>query len=93
MSAAPVLEPMAAPRQCEQTGLSIPECCCRHCCEAQLRRYAPQLGCPSPAGQAGPPAAAGAPSGPIWAVGDFAAQLGITTVQLAERAYASEVPR
>jgi hypothetical protein len=31
--------------------------------------------------------------GPVWTVGDFAAQLGITTVQLAERAYASEVPR
>ncbi len=43
MSAAPVLAAMAAPRRCEQTGLSIPECCCRRCCEAQMHRYAPDL--------------------------------------------------
>lgn len=42
MSAAPVLGTMAK-RRCAHTGLSIPECCCRHCCEAQLRRYAPWL--------------------------------------------------
>lgn len=28
---------------CAHTGLTIPECCCRYCCEAQLRRYAPEL--------------------------------------------------
>jgi hypothetical protein len=42
MSAAPVLGAMTK-RRCTHTGLSIPECCCRHCCEAQLRRYAPEL--------------------------------------------------
>jgi len=42
MSAAPVLGAMTE-RRCAHTGLSIPECCCRHCCEAQLRRYAPWL--------------------------------------------------
>lgn len=29
--------------RCRHTGVTIPECCCRHCCEAQLRRYAPWL--------------------------------------------------
>jgi hypothetical protein len=42
MSAPSVLEAMAEPQQCPHTGLSIPECCCRRCCEALLRRYAPQ---------------------------------------------------
>lgn len=29
--------------RCMHTGVTIPECSCRHCCEAQLRRYAPWL--------------------------------------------------
>jgi len=33
----------AYPVRCERTGLMIPECCCRHCCEDQVRRYAPWL--------------------------------------------------
>lgn len=47
MSAPTVLESMVVSNEqqlrCEHTGLAIPECCCRHCCEAQLRRYAPGL--------------------------------------------------
>lgn len=90
MSAAPVLAAMAAPRRCEQTGLSIPECCCRRCCEAQLRRYAPDLLRPSPLSEAQRP---GECSPALWTTSDFATQLGLSTAQLAERAYASEVPR
>jgi hypothetical protein len=30
-------------RHCPHTGVSLPECCCRHCCLGLLRRYAPQL--------------------------------------------------
>jgi hypothetical protein len=41
MSAWRVLRWMS--RLCSHTGLSIPECCCRQCCEALLWRYAPAL--------------------------------------------------
>jgi micrococcal nuclease len=42
-----VLRAMAERRQCERTGLSIPECSCRACCEALLRGCEPK---PIPAG-------------------------------------------
>jgi hypothetical protein len=48
MSARRVLKWMSNPRLCEQTGLSIPECCCRECCRALLWRYAPALLDPGP---------------------------------------------
>jgi hypothetical protein len=35
-------EPMRFPR-CRYTGVTIPECSCRSCCEEQLRRNAPWL--------------------------------------------------
>lgn len=76
MSAAPVLGSM--PR-CPHTGLSVPECCCRACCEQQLRRYAPWL-LREPQS---PPA--------LCTASDFARLRGISTVQLHERASREEV--
>lgn len=35
-------EAMRFPR-CRYTGVTIPECSCRNCCEEQLRRHAPWL--------------------------------------------------
>lgn len=76
MSAALVLGAM--PR-CSHTGLSVPECCCRACCEEQLRRYAPWLlREPQPA-----PA--------LCTASDFARRCGISTVQLHEQASREEV--
>jgi hypothetical protein len=43
MSARRVLKWMSDPRLCDQTGVSIPECCCRECCRGLLWRYAPAL--------------------------------------------------
>jgi hypothetical protein len=34
MSSAAVLGSMRKPERCKQTGLAIPECSCRACCEA-----------------------------------------------------------
>jgi hypothetical protein len=79
MSAAPVLGQMTERRQCEHTGLSIPECCCPRCCDALLRRYAPEL--------LRPPQRSAA----LWLSSDFAAQRGITAVQLHEQASGREV--
>jgi hypothetical protein len=47
MIAVRVLPPMTTWRVCERTGLSIPECSCRACCEALLRGCEPK---PIPAG-------------------------------------------
>jgi hypothetical protein len=38
-----VLRWMAHIHLCQCTGLSIPECSCRECCEGLLWRYAPAL--------------------------------------------------
>lgn len=37
--------------RCPQTGVTIPECSCRHCHVEQLHRYAPELLPPVPAFQ------------------------------------------
>jgi hypothetical protein len=42
MSASTVSASMAL-RLCPQTGVTIPECSCRRCCRALVRRYAPAL--------------------------------------------------
>jgi hypothetical protein len=34
---------MIEPSFCEQTGISIPECCCRDCCLRLLWHFAPAL--------------------------------------------------
>ncbi len=63
--------------RCPHTGLSVPECCCRACCEEQLRRYAPWLlREPAPA---------------LCSASEFARRRGISTVQLRERASREEV--
>ena len=78
MSAAPVLG-STMPR-CPHTGLSVPECCCRACCEEQLRRYAPWLLRREPE-----------PSPGLWTLDDFAVRQGVTTAGLRERASREEV--
>ena len=77
MSAAPVLG-STMPR-CPHTGLSVPECCCRHCCEEQLRRYAPWLLRETQL----PPA--------LCTASDFARSRGISTAQLRGRAEREEI--
>jgi hypothetical protein len=79
MSAAPVLG--ATMPRCPYTGLTIPECCCRRCCEEQLRRYAPWLLRREPE-----------PTSALWTLSDFAAQQGVSTVQLHEQASRREIP-
>jgi hypothetical protein len=48
MGAEMVIASHVFPRFCEQTGVSIPECCCRECCRSLLWRYAPALVDPGP---------------------------------------------
>lgn len=48
MSGGFVLAGMKAAEPCPITGLAIPECCCRRCCERLLRRYEPALPDPTP---------------------------------------------
>jgi hypothetical protein len=78
MSCAPVLGAMSESRRCERTGLSIPECSCRPCCDALLGV------CARPP----PPPAAGAA---VRTAGDFAAQMGISVPQLHEFARRQEL--
>jgi hypothetical protein len=48
MSGPSVSISVAPPRHCRHTGVTIPECCCRGCCRALVRRYAPALPEPTP---------------------------------------------
>lgn len=81
MSAASVLGSMAEPRRCKHTGLTIPECCCRRCCEALLRRYAPWL------------LRRGPESSPaLWSASDFAQPQHAPTAQLHDRPSREEIP-
>jgi hypothetical protein len=72
-----VLPPMTTWRVCERTGLSIPECSCRACCEELLR------GCePKPRPQL-PSTSSGAA---ICTAHDYAGRLDISVPQLHELA-------
>lgn len=74
-----VLPSMITWRVCERTGLSIPECSCRACCEELLRGCEPK-----------PPAvtstAAASSGAAICTARDYAARLDISVLQLQELA-------
>lgn len=74
-----VLPSMMTWRVCERTGLSIPECSCRACCEELLR------GCePKPPAAISTPSPSSAPA--ICTARDYAACLDISVPQLHELA-------
>jgi hypothetical protein len=75
MIAVRVLPSMTTWRVCERTGLSIPECSCRACCEELLRGCEPKPRSPS----AGSGAA-------ICTARDYAVRLDISVPQLHELA-------
>ena len=78
------MEWMAEPR--ERTGLLIPECSCRVCCEATLRSCAPPA--------IGPLTVRPKPlasDGPVWTVTEVADRLATTIAQLHQRLRRSEV--
>ena len=84
MSAAPVLGAMSESRHCMQTGLSIPECSCRPCCEVLLCRQVPKH---PPLSIEPPPS----PADAICLASEFAERLGISLAELHERARSREV--
>jgi hypothetical protein len=79
MSAAPVLLAMRAARHCPHTGLSIPECSCRRCCEDLLPSWGPKL-------------SRSIPSGALTTACDFAERMGVTVTELREFVRRQEVP-
>jgi hypothetical protein len=92
MSPPCVLGAMSDRSHCERTGLSIPECSCRRCCQAQLRRH----GAPSRSVAASPdpgtrPSDPFDPGQAIWIASEYAAQSGLSTAQLIELARTGEV--
>ncbi len=82
MSSTSVLSPMSPLRRCSETGLTVPECSCRVCCRAQLRRFAPQLAQASPRRTT---------AFAVYGVEEYARTEGITVLELKRRARIAEV--
>jgi hypothetical protein len=94
MSGNHVLEAMPESRQCQHTGLSIPECSCRGCCEALLD------GCTSDSehrlrpwrdGVSTPRRVRGDRA--LWTAAEYASRMGVSVSQLHRLAQAEEIPR
>jgi hypothetical protein len=93
MSAASVLGAVAELKHCRHTGLMIPECCCWHCCEALLCRYAPELLAPVSSNGAAQSSRPRPKAAPLSRAADRAAPLGISVADPSGRARRSEVLR
>lgn len=76
-----VLQAMPKRNRCPVTGLEIPECSCRRCCLALVRRFAPQL-IASPTADPSP----GQPLPPVSPVEAYASAHGVSVSALRQQA-------